>query len=97
MDLLRGIDQQKEKRERAGDYRRHIEREFSGFVQQRIEIACFFRLSSSRLAGTPKVVDGVIRRVAFESLDDVSQPCSETPHVVVKGDVLGTGVRISRH
>jgi hypothetical protein len=97
VNLLGSIDQQKEQRECARGDCGYIERQFRGFVDQRVQIARARRSTASRFACTPQIVHDVIRFVTFEAPDDVAQSSGEETNVVVERNVLGPRVGIPRN
>jgi hypothetical protein len=81
--LLRSIDEQEEKRERARCHRGQVERQRRCVVDELSEAGRAGLTPTARSAATPQSVDELERRSSFEALYHASKCISETSYILV--------------
>ncbi len=97
MHLLGSVDEQEEKRERARCHRCNLERKLRGFREEHVKVARSLSVTASCLARAPQIIDYVISLVTLEPAYDVAEPRGQTTYIVVKGNVFGPRVGITRN
>ena len=89
--LLRGVDQQEEEGEGPGDVAGDRDGQRIDAGEELVEGGRIGSTAAARPAGATQTLDRLVGRLALEPADDAAERGGESPNVLVKGDVLGTG------
>jgi len=90
MNLLRGVDEQKEERERPRRHRAQLERKGRHLLEESLEARGIGIASPAIAAGFPKSFDGAKRVRSLQSVDHPAKRRRKPADILVKQDVLGT-------